>query len=226
MQFFDPLVILSILIALSVHEWAHAVTAHKLGDPTPESMGRLTLNPISHLDPLGAVLFLTAGFGWAKPVPVNPLYFKDRRRGMILTALAGPLSNLVMAFVSLVILTLLLRGSSSSSIYALLNPQIQGGSIGMIFLVKFLSGFLFVNLGLMAFNVIPIPPLDGSRVLEALIPSQYLHRYLEFAQNGPYILFAILIAERFVNLNLISGLIGFIMTVVFDVMTMLIHLVI
>lgn len=220
MQFFDPLAIICILIALSVHEWAHAFTAHKLGDPTPESMGRLTLNPLSHLDPLGAILFVIAGFGWAKPVPVNPLYFKNRRLGMVMTALAGPLSNFIMALACKIILTVWTGEHSLISLFGILPTS---GSVATLFALRFLNYFFIINLALMAFNCIPIPPLDGSRIVEAVVPSRMLGRYMDFAQQGPYLIFAILLAERFLNVSFLSPVIMGIMTGAEFVMTLFIH---
>ncbi len=203
-MFFDPIAILAILIALTVHEWSHAYVATRLGDPTPHNEGRLTLNPIAHLDPLGALLFLTAGFGWAKPVPVNPSYFRDPRTGMLLTVAAGPFSNLIIAFVCFVGLSFIAQGpEGAGSVWALLDMS-GGGSIGQVFLVRLLASSLFVNLGLMAFNLIPIAPLDGSKVLEAFIPLRYQDQYETFMRNGPYILFGLLIAEHFLHIPLLS----------------------
>ena len=107
MGFLNPIFILSILIALTVHEWAHAFVANRLGDPTAREMGRLTLNPIVHLDPMGTILFLLVGFGWGKPVPVNERYFHHPKRDTALVAAAGPVSNLVLAFIAFIALSLL-----------------------------------------------------------------------------------------------------------------------
>ncbi len=202
MTFLNPTYIIALLIAISVHEWAHAITATKLGDPTPGDAGRLTLNPIAHLDLLGALLFLTVGFGWAKPVPINPMYFRKHKRDTCLTALAGPASNLVLAFLSLIVLQLL-GGGAGSSVWGLLQYS-GGGSVAHAFFMQLFSALLFINLGLMAFNLLPIAPLDGSKVLEPFIPLRYSDQYDEFMKKGMYVLLGLLLAERFLNIPLLS----------------------
>jgi Zn-dependent protease len=144
--------LLAIALAVSVHEAAHAWTAHKLGDDTARLMGRTSINPLVHLDPIGTLLFLFAGFGWGKPVPVNEHRLR-RSSDYILIALAGPASNLIIA----VVLGLLYR--------VLAFPGIQ----------DVLSLFISINLALMVFNLIPIPPLDGSKVLQLFLPREFFH---------------------------------------------------
>jgi Zn-dependent protease len=222
--FLNPIFILSLLIALTVHEWSHAYVAHRLGDPTPGDQGRLSLNPIAHLDPLGALLFLTAGFGWAKPVPINPAYFKNARIGTLLVSAAGPLSNLLLAFLSLIGLTFVLHGSADASVWALLPSGIGGGEVTMVFFRQLCAYSLFVNLGLMAFNLLPIAPLDGSKVVEAFIPYRHELRYAEIMQYGPYILLAILIAERFLSIPILTAWNTFIMDHVLAGMELLLGL--
>jgi Zn-dependent protease len=178
----DPIFIISILIALSVHEWAHGFAADALGDPTARYEGRLTLNPLAHLDPIGTVLFLLVGFGWGKPVPINPRYFKHPKRDIALTALAGPFSNLILFIIAF--LGLMAVGMSST------------GSVGIQFLQQFFQASIGVNLSLMAFNLLPIAPLDGSKILGAFIPLRYEDAYEDFMQKGPWILLALLLAEQ------------------------------
>ncbi len=201
-QLFHPIAILAILVALTVHEWAHAYTATRLGDPTPANQGRLTLNPIAHLDPLGALLFLFAGFGWAKPVPINPGYFRNYKFGVLLTAAAGPFSNLILAFLAFLVLVLL--GDASVSVWGLLSAP-TGSSIVETFFIQFAAYSLFTNLGLMAFNLLPVGPLDGSKVLEAFIPLNLQEGYDNYLRVGPYVLLALLLSDRLIGVNLLGG---------------------
>lgn len=180
MSFLNPVTILAILIALTVHEAAHAWVAKKLGDPTADYEGRITLNPIAHLDPLGTILFLAVGFGWGKPVPVDPRNFRHPVRDNAFVALAGPVSNLLLAILSALLM--------------LVVPQ--QGSTGVEMLSLFLGTSLFINLSLMAFNLLPVAPLDGSKVIAPLVPLRYLDRYEEFLRVGPWVLLGILLAER------------------------------
>ncbi len=202
MPFLNPISIIAILIALSIHEWAHAIVATKLGDPTPGDAGRLTVNPIAHLDPLGAILFLTVGFGWAKPVPINPSYFRHHKRDVLLTAIAGPASNLILAFLATIGIAIL-GHSASTSVWTLLQPD-GTGPVWQSFLLQLFGASIFINLGLMAFNLLPIAPLDGSKVLEAFIPLRLEYRYSEFMRIGPYILLGLFAGEMILGLPLLS----------------------
>ncbi len=142
--------IMIILLINPLHECAHAWSAHKLGDDTAKLEGRMTLSPLAHIDPFGGLLLLLFGFGWAKPVPVNPNNFENPRKGMMLTAIAGPLSNLIAAFAGMIALRLY-----SGNIEALSDA---------------LFYFVIININLCVFNMIPVPPLDGSRVLTYFLP--------------------------------------------------------
>lgn len=162
-----------VFCTLPVHEYAHAFVADKLGDKTARLSGRLTLNPMAHIDILGAIMILFVGFGYAKPVPVNPHNFKNPKKGMAITALAGPFSNILMAVVFMFLSNVL---------------SLFGNSLFVQAFYVFFSFAASINIGLAVFNLIPIPPLDGSRVLELLIPDKY---YYKFAQYERYIVIVI-----------------------------------
>ena len=166
------------LIAICGHELAHAWVSSKLGDPTPRYEGRLTLNPLAHLDPIGTLLMIFTGFGWAKPVGVNPMFYKDRKKGMALVALAGPMANFVMAFAGILIGTLILIvGSRMGMSYEALD------FIDYIFFL-----FAFRNLCLMVFNLIPIPPLDGSKILGMILPNRTYYNVLQYERYAIYLI--------------------------------------
>ena len=207
--FLHPTFLISILVALSVHEWAHAFTARQLGDPTAEEQGRLTLNPIAHIDPLGAILFLTVGFGWGKPVPIDPRYFRRPRRDTALVAIAGPVSNLLLATICFVTLAALSRHGVADA-WSLLDLP-TAGSPWRTIAVQILQSSLFLNLGLMAFNLLPVAPLDGSNVLHAFIPERYEDAYVAFLRYGSYVLLALLLGERLFGLPLLTVWISWIM---------------
>lgn len=178
-QFILELIILAppILLALTFHEFAHGYVAHRLGDPTAQALGRLSLNPLRHLDPIGTIAFFIIKFGWAKPVPVNPRYFADPKKDMLWVALAGPVTNLALAVASAVFAkTLWLLTSflpQSSLISAIILP-----------LNAMLLASVWINLVLCIFNFLPIPPLDGSRILTGLLPDRLAAQYLQFERYG------------------------------------------
>lgn len=149
-----------LLLALTLHELAHGYVAYSFGDPTAYQAGRLTLNPLKHLDPLGTLLFFIMHIGWAKPVPVNPGYFKRPERDMLWVALAGPGANLLLALTSAVLLKLLIALQGMLPLF-LLKP-----------LLLMLTASIWINIMLAVFNLLPIPPLDGGRVLAGLLPPQ------------------------------------------------------
>lgn len=201
MPFFRPTFIIAVLIAIAVHECAHAYAAYRLGDDTAKHAGRLTLNPLAHLDPMGALLFLVVGFGWAKPVPVNPARLGSPKRDNALVALAGPASNLLLAGIAFA--GLLLLGISWGGSFDLLS--LRGASVLQTFLLQLCGSLLFVNLTLMAFNLFPIAPLDGSKILEGFVPYRHELEYGRFMQYGPYILLGLLLFESFLPFPVLSG---------------------
>lgn len=160
-----------LLSAIVFHEFAHAAVADRLGDPTPRRLGRLTLNPVAHIDPVGLLMLLVFHFGWARPVPVNPYYFADRRRGMLLVALAGPVTNVLLAFAALVLAPLS-------------SPVGWAGDI--------LHWVFFYNVVLAVFNLLPVPPLDGSRILAGILPPYQAARLEQLEGYGFLILVALL----------------------------------
>lgn len=188
------LVILSyvalVLVMLPMHEFAHAFVATKLGDQTARWHGRLTINPFAHLDRWGTVMLFLFGFGYAKPVPVNPNNFKNPNRGMSLVALAGPLSNIIMAAVSMIIYRVLTLLSLPFSVLA----------VAQIILIHV---FTMVNLNLAVFNLLPIPPLDGSRIFASVLPSRWTNT-LEYYSR--YVTIALLVLIAFGALDYPIGL--------------------
>lgn len=171
--------VLLLLISFPVHEFAHAFTATRLGDDTPRLMGRLTLNPLAHLDPWGALLFSLFGFGWAKPVPFRPYRLNgDPRVSSAIVALAGPVSNLILAGIF-------------ALLYRITADAFTGGSSVLLILISAFQYAVFLNVLLAIFNLVPIPPLDGFRILEAFLPSTASNILAQLNQFGWMLLFLI-----------------------------------
>ncbi|MHB8840910.1 MAG: site-2 protease family protein [Candidatus Aquicultor sp.] len=163
-------IIISIITAFTIHEFAHAATAYLLGDSTARNQGRLTLNPIVHLDIIGSIMILLAGFGWAKPVEVNPHNFKNPKRDDLLVSLAGPASNFLLAFVL-------------AKLYFFSIPESYDG---------LLSTAIYINMVLAIFNLLPIPPLDGSRIIPSLLPASAQNTWATFEQYSMVIFIALI----------------------------------
>lgn len=188
--------ILAFVPAIVLHEVAHGFVAWKLGDPTAKSSGRLSLNPLKHIDLFGTVIlpaFLMFTnlpvFGYAKPVPYNPMYFKDKRRGDFLVGIAGPLANLAMAFVGSVLMFLLLSVNST---------VLSNDFLTCVYYI-FLPQFIIVNLCLMFFNLIPIPPLDGSSIIALFIPEQHLGKWYSIQAYAMPVLIIIVVFVPYVT---------------------------
>lgn len=178
-------VILAILIALTIHEAAHALAAYQLGDPTAKNEGRISLNPIRHLDLFGTILFLIVGIGWGKPVPVNPNYFENPKRDQALVALAGPASNFFLA--------------------AILAIPLKFYNFGFSSEINYLILIIFeINILLCAFNLIPVPPLDGSKILALLIPKTKYYQYEQFLNANLSYIVLVLLADIFFARNLLG----------------------
>ncbi len=180
-----------ILIALTVHEISHGYAAYKLGDPTAKALGRLDLNPIRHLDHFGTLCLLLFGFGWAKPVPINPLHFKRMKRDTAITAAAGPLSNFLLGFICALLSRLVAALSDSSFLLSLFRVSTLTDVAFTDILFLFFYIFSLLNFGLALFNLIPIPPLDGSRILFAFLPTNAyfaVMKYERFIMIGMLVL--------------------------------------
>lgn len=192
----------ALLVAVTMHELAHALVADRLGDPTPRRLGRITLNPLPHIDPLGALAFVVAGFGWAKPVPVSAQYLRRPIRDMALVAAAGPLSNFLVAFVALVAVRMLSH---------------LGGAMPLV--SEPLSGVLFwtyvYNLALGIFNLIPLPPLDGGHFLPYFFPRASWSFIHQLEQVGPLLLILLVLsgATRYIVQPMFNAVSGFYLSV-------------
>ncbi len=175
------------LLALVIHECSHGFVSTKLGDPTPRIQGRLSLNPLVHLDPFGTILMILTGFGWAKPVEVNPMYYKNRKNGMALVALAGPLSNFILAFISVFLYGLF------RVVFFKLNVS---ESVAYVFDNIFIYSAQ-INLCFMIFNLIPIPPLDGSRILGMFLSDKIYYTLMQYERYSMILIMVLSLSGAF-----------------------------
>jgi Zn-dependent protease len=199
---FSPIVLLArmvvLLIAMPIHEWAHAWSAYEMGDDTASMQGRLSINPLAHLDLLGSLLILMTGFGWAKPVPVNPYRMRrSPRSGMALSALAGPAANLVLAMLCATPFRL-----------GLLHLYDVSASLNLATLLWLIAQ---ISIGLGVFNLIPLFPLDGEKVLIGVLPPRWGDRLLAFRPYSPYALMAVLFLLPTIGLNVVGWLVQLVM---------------
>ena len=185
-----------ILLALTFHEYAHAYVANRLGDDTAKQSGRLTLNPLRHLDPLGTIMIFLVHFGWAKPVPVNPYLLKNPKKDMLWISAAGPLSNMVLALASGILLRILMASGETPG---------QTSFLGLLIYVVFMS--LQINLALAIFNILPIAPLDGSKILAGLLPDRFGKMFYFMERYGPFILLGLIIFGRATGVSILGGII-------------------
>lgn len=192
----------AILFSLSFHEMAHAYASYKLGDPTAKRLGRLTLNPLRHLDPLGTLMLIISmysgfGFGWAKPVPIDPTYYKNYKRGTILVSLAGPVSNLILAFIFSLPMAVIARdnGISTGDIYNSIYGIYGRGFSVEVIIFNLSRLFYMINIGLAVFNLIPVPPLDGSKILTAVLPTRMYFNLMRYENYIGMIFLAIMVLK-------------------------------
>jgi len=179
--------VLSVMIAICAHEWAHAFAAYKNGDPTAKVSGRMTLNPKKHLEPVGFLMLLLVGIGWAKPVPVNPFNFRNFKKANFWVSIAGVLTNFIIAFVASFFIALL--------IFLVPNPGFWWWAA-----ITFLSFLMMINLALMLFNLLPIPPLDGFNLLKSFTKPN--NRYMQFARNNAMTLIMVVLVLSFIGFGI------------------------
>ena len=187
-----------ILITLRFHEFAHGYVAYRFGDPTAKNHGRLTLNPLAHLDPMGTIMIFLIHFGWAKPVPVDPRYLGNPKRDMMWIAAAGPLMNMALALISGILIRIFIGVGLASN---------QAGETAQI-AFQMLYYSLYINLALAFFNLLPIPPLDGSKILAGVLPHRYTPTLYLIESKGPMVLFGIIMFGWITGFHVLGVVIG------------------
>lgn len=185
-----------ILLALSFHEFSHGWVANKLGDPTAKLAGRLSMNPLVHLDPIGTLMIFLVRFGWARPVPVDPRYFSKPKRDMLLVSVAGPGANMILALLSGLLLRLFHGGVFNFFPHNILQP--------LYLMVKF---SLQINLALAIFNLLPIPPLDGSKILYGILPPKYDHIFNSLERYGGFVLMGLILFGMLSGISILGAFI-------------------
>lgn len=184
--------IVALVVVITIHEFSHAWVANYLGDPTAKLAGRISLNPLKHLDPLGTLLIFLIQIGWGKPVPVNPYYFKKPKRDESLTALAGPLSNLILAIAFAIPVKYFAT--------TLVQLQISGEPV----VLGLLEAIVDMSIVLFAFNMLPFPPLDGSKFVQLIIPKRFERTYEHYLRNGQMYFLLFLVFDRFFLLRILG----------------------
>ena len=198
MDLFDIIVRAIVLMtAIPIHEAAHAYVADKLGDPTAKYMGRLTINPMAHFDLIGSLAMIFTGIGWAKPVPINPRNFRDQKKGMAISAAAGPISNVIVAAISLAVAKLLMYVTYAG-----------GANTAVSTLFTIFRSMCYINISLAIFNLIPIPPFDGSRIFNYFLPDKFYFKIMEY-ERYIFIGLFVLLFTGILNwpLSILSGIV-------------------
>ena len=203
-----------IVLSLCLHETAHGWVAYKLGDPTARNLGRLTLNPLKHLDPMGFLFMLLFGIGWAKPVPINTRNFKNPRVGMALSGIAGPISNLLLGLLGMIL-------SVVTMVICYLAGIDPDTNVWITVLLLFLDVLAFMNVALAVFNLIPVPPFDGSRFAYVFLPTKWYFKVMQYERfTGIAIMIIIFILSR-IGLNPISIVVYFILDNTMDLLVLI-----
>lgn len=207
-----------LFLALPFHEFSHAFIANKLGDPTARYQGRMKLNPLVHLDPWGSALILIFGFGYAKPVPINPRNFKNPKRGMALSALAGPVANLILTVIALILFNVICVIAAPGVKYPFAIPPYVRGATVVNVILQVVSYVININVCLAVFNILPVPPLDGSRLLTAFLPDRIYYRIMRYERYIQIVILALLF------LGILLPVITFLSGLVLDGLSWLVNL--